>query len=182
MIRRLAAVLLLTACSGHSAALHGSVLDPPPPAANFTLTDQNGKAFSLSDARGSAVALYFGFTHCMDVCPQTLQLLSRARLRAQLSPHQLRIVMVTVDPKSDSPAAFRAFFRRLGVQAVGLTGTQAELQRVYRAYGVAVQPAKHDVGHTDSIFLIDPGGRLRELLDPADGVKAVAKDLDAVVG
>ncbi len=146
------------------------------------MTGQDRKPFSLSDARGSAVALYFGFTHCKDVCPQTLVLLDKARTRAHLTPAQLRIVMITVDPRRDSPAALRAFFARLGVRAVGLTGSKNELARVYRAYGVAVQETARDVAHTDDVYLIDANGRLRELLDSGSGVNAVAQDLHSVVG
>jgi protein SCO1/2 len=178
----LAGLLLLGACAQHAAApLHGTQLAPSQPAAPFTLTDQDGKPFSLAQARGQAVALYFGFTHCKDVCPQTLALLGKARENAHLSPAQQRIVMITVDPAHDSPAALRSFFRRVGVKATGLTGTPAQLQRVYRAYGIAVQPQKRDIVHTDVIFLIDANGRIVETLAPETPVKDIAADLRTVL-
>ena len=172
---------VLAGCSAQSASLHGTVITPARPARAFSLTDQDGRAFSLSSAHGSAVALYFGFTHCKDVCPQTLALLGEARTQSKLTPEQLRIVMVTVDPKRDTDAAFQTFFIRTGVQATGLTGAPAQLRAVYQAYGIAVEPQKHDIAHTDDIFLIGPDGTLRELLDPHTPVDAVAQDLRAVV-
>lgn len=173
--------LLLAACASHSAPLHGMQLVPPPTAADFTLTDQYGKPFHLSQTRGAAVALYFGFTHCRDTCPQTLALLGKARQRAALTPAQMRIVMVSVDPRRDSPAAFRAFFRKIGVAATGLTGSAQALRRVYTAYGIGVQPQKNDVVHTDAIFLIDARGRIVETLVPESSPKDVAADMRAVL-
>lgn len=177
-----AVALLLAACSAHPPAqLHGMQLVPPQTAKPFTLTDQNGKAFSFEQTRGQAVVLYFGFTHCKDICPQTLALLGKAREQARLSPRQMRIVMVSVDPRRDSPAAFRAFFHKTGVDATGLTGSPAALQAVYKAYGIGVQPQKGDIAHTDTIFLIDPRGRIVETLVPESTVKDVAADMAAVL-
>jgi protein SCO1/2 len=156
-------------------------LDPPREAANFTLTDQNGATFSLAQSRGQVIALYFGFTHCKDVCPQTLALLGKARKLSGLTPQQVRIVMVSVDPARDSPAALRAFFKRVGVQAIGLTAAAPSLRKVYRDYGVFVQPQKGDIVHNDLIFIIDKQGRMRETLAPQTALKDVAADLRAVV-
>jgi protein SCO1/2 len=185
MIRRfflVIAALALSACArDHDAALHGTQLLPPKPAAAFTLTDQDGRPFTLAQMRGQAVALYFGFTHCADVCPQTLALLGKARERAGLTPRQLRIVMISVDPRRDSPRALRAFFRKIGVQATGLVGSPSEMRRVYHDYGIAVEPQKNDIAHTDTVFLIDAQGRIRELLDPQTALKDVAADLRAIV-
>lgn len=178
----LLAMTAFAACASHTPApLHGMQLVPPQPAANFTLTDQNGAAFSLEQTRGQAVALYFGFTHCSDTCPQTLALLGKARARAGLTPAQVRIAMVTVDPRRDSPAALRAFFKRIGVEGTGLTGAPAALKAVYRAYGIGVEPGKNDIAHSDVIFIIDPQGRIRETLAPRSSLKDVAADLRAVV-
>jgi protein SCO1/2 len=178
----LAALIALAGCAPHAAApLHGTQLVPSAPAANFTLVDQNGHAFSLAQARGQAVALYFGFTQCKDICPQTLALLGKARAAAHLSPARARIVMVSVDPQHDTPAALRSFFRRIGVEATGLTGTRAQLRQVYRAYGVAVQRQKHDIVHSDVIFLIDANGRIVETLPPEIPLKDVAADLRTVL-
>lgn len=172
----LAAVSVVVGCAG-TPQLHGTVPSPAPQAANFTLTDQNGKPFSLLQTRGQVVALYFGFTHCKDVCPQTLALLGKARKRSGIGAQRARIVMVSVDPRRDMPAALRAFFAKIGVAATGLTGTPAELRPVYRAYGIAVQPQAHDIVHTDAIVMIGPDGRIRELLDPSTPVADVASDL-----
>ena len=172
--------MLLWSCN-NAEPLHGTVFSPPQPAKRFTLQDQGGTLYRLGEPHTQATALYFGFTHCKDVCPQTLAKLARARERAGLSPQQMQIVMVSVDPVRDSPAAMRAFFTKLHVQAVGLTGSQAQLRPVYKAYGVAVQPQGNDIGHSDYIYLLDRQGRLREVLSPDTSLNAVASDLRTLV-
>lgn len=181
-MRKLGAIFFfaLAACSSRPATLHGSVLNPAPPAPDFSLVDQYGAAYQLSQSRGQAVALYFGFTHCTDVCAPTLALLGKARTAARIPSRELRIVMVTVDPSRDSGRALQTFFRRAGVEGTGLGGSQEALQQVYRAYGVAVKPERRDIVHTEAIFLIDGSGRLRELLDPTTPIDFVATDLRAI--
>lgn len=173
-------VVVLAACSAPAARLQGTVFSPPKPAAEFRLTDQNGRPFELSQARGQLVTLYFGFTHCKDVCPQTLVLLSKARALAKLSPGQARIIMITVDPKADTPPALRAFFGKLHVNATGLTGPRTTLAAVYKSYGIAVEPQNHDIAHTDVIFLIDSKGAIREILDPETSPASMAADMRAL--
>jgi protein SCO1/2 len=171
----------LAACAPHSAPLHGTALTPAKPAHRFTLTDQQGKPYTLAAQPGQAVVLYFGYSHCKDTCPQTLAMLGKARAQAHLTPDQLRIVMVSVDPGRDTPAALAAFVKRVGVRATALTGTPAQLRPVYKAYGVAIEPQKNDIGHTDFVYLIDSNGRMREIFDPSLPLHAVADDLRAVV-
>lgn len=174
----LALAAALTACAQSSPVLQNTA----PPAHAFTLTDQDGKRYSVGRGGEEAAALFFGYTHCQDVCPKTLALLGRARAWAGITPKQLRIVMVSVDPARDDPKALRAFISREGVAAFALTGSRRQLQAVYRDYGVVVQTQKRGaVGHTDYIYLIDSAGRLRALVSPETAMDVVAKDLKRIV-
>ncbi len=172
--------LLPAAACGGTAALHGTVLTPPAPAHRFTLRDQDGVPFLLAGTRPGITALYFGFTHCKDVCPQTLEHVGAARERAGLTAQQLQIVMVTVDPSRDTPAAMRAFFGKSNVRAIGLSGTPRELARVYRAYGVAVQRQGGDIGHSDYVYVLDKSGAVRELLSSHASIAEISNDLQAL--
>jgi len=177
------AVVVLALAGGCSSKtpLHGSGFSPAQPEPRFRLTDQFGSPYILARRSDGFTALYFGFTHCKDVCPQTLQKLGKARDRAGLRPKQLEIVMVTVDAARDSAPVLRRFFETTGVRAVGLTGTQAQLRDVYRAYGVAVAPVKNDIGHSDYIYVLDRDGRLRELLSSGTPTDDIAQDLRTLV-
>lgn len=171
---------VLAACAT-AKPLHGTAFSPPQPPHRFTLETQDGSPYVLAQSGRPPTALYFGFTHCTDICPQTLAKLGKARARAGLSAQQLPIVMVTIDPARDTRAAMRAFFAKTGVRGIGLIGSRAQLAPVYRAYGVAIKPEKNDIGHTDYVYLLDREGRLAELLSPQMSVQDIADDLRAIV-
>ncbi len=155
-----AAMLALVACSKAAPRLYGTILQPIRSAPPVDGIDQNGEPFSLRRERGRVVALYFGFTHCKDICPQTLATLGAARTKSGLGS-RVAILFASVDPARDTPAALRAFFARIGVRAVGITGTHAQMSRIWKAYGVDVQATRHDVGHSDFVYFIGPRGNLR---------------------
>ena len=184
-MKRLAAVaalaLALPAGCSSNKPLHGTAFSPAQPEPRFRLTDQSGSPYLLARESVGFTALYFGFTHCKDVCPQTLQKLGKARDQAGLRSEQIEIVMVTVDPARDTPPVLRRFFAAIGVRAVGLTGTPAQMRSVYRAYGVAVTPEKNDIGHSDYIYVLDRDGRLRELLSSRTPINDIAQDLQTLV-
>lgn len=173
--------LLLPACATH-APLHGTEIVGAQPTRRFVLTNQDGGQSVLGGPSGHYTALYFGFTNCADICPQTLATIAKARSQAGLHDARLQLVMVTVDPARDTPKAMRRFFAKLHVRAVGLTGSPAVLKLVYHAYGVAVVPTKNDIIHSDQVYLIDRDGRLRELLHASIGPAQIAQDFRTVIG
>ncbi len=176
----LLACAALAACASPK-ALHGTAFSPPQPAHRFTLEAQDGSPYVLAESGHQPAALYFGFTHCKDICPQTLAKLGKARTRAGLSPQQFPIVMVTIDPARDTRAAMKTFFAKTGVQGIGLMGSRAQLAPVYQAYGVAIKPEKDDIGHTDYVYLLDREGRLAELISPQMSIQDIADDMRATV-
>lgn len=153
-----------------------------PASPDFTLTDQTGKPWSLSEQRGTPVELFFGFTHCVDTCPQTLAKLARATTQAHSNAE---IVFVTVDPERDSPPVLARFLGRFsGTRIVGLTGTPQQISSVERRYHVYAQklPGKpgsndYDEAHIATVFLIDADGVQRKLADTSDDVSQLADDV-----
>jgi protein SCO1 len=180
-----AAAVLATAACAHRAPQHftGTVL-PAKPAADFRLTDQNGRPFDLADQRGHAVILFFGYTHCPDVCPATMAQL--ARVFHTLTPAQrehVRVAFVTVDPQRDTSAELKRYIDLFDPSFIGLTGTPAQLAPVYDAYHVwhqrlrGTQATGYLIAHGSSIYLIDPSGDLRVLHDWQDPASAIAADV-----
>jgi len=149
----------------------GSVIDPPIAASNFTLTDQNGQAFQLSDQRGKLVVMFFGYTNCPDICPTTLLQFKQAR--AQLGSYgqadRVRFVFVTVDPERDNADKMKTYLGAIDPGIIGLTGSPAELESVWKAYGVyrQKQPGQSQndyadlIEHSGRVYLIDAQGNLR---------------------
>jgi protein SCO1/2 len=159
---------LLIACQSSAPSFKGTVLDPPQAVTDFTLTDQHGKTFRLSDQRGQVVLLFFGYTFCPDVCPMTLGTWKRVYEALGDAAERVRFVFVTVDPERDTPERLREHLENFNPDFIGLTGTPDELEPVYQQFGVYYEKdtttksaAGYLVSHTASAFVVDPDGQWR---------------------
>lgn len=162
---------------------HGSLIEPPPLAGDFTLTNQYGEPFQLSRQRGKIVLIFFGYTNCPDVCPVTLTVFKQVRQRLGDKAEQIQLVYITVDPERDTQERMRDHLRVYDPTILGLTGSADELRQVYNLYGVyaakveAGSAAGYLMDHTSRIYVIDPQGQWR--LTYPFGIEAdqVAEDL-----
>jgi len=159
-------LLLLAACAPAPARLVGTELQPQG-APDFTLTDGiTGKAFTLSAQQGRVAVVSFLYTHCPDVCPLTAEGFKQAQ-RALTDDERDRVIFVavSVDPQKDTPEAVQAFARDHGLTRnfAFLVGGAAQLQAVWTAYGIRIEPDPTFVGHSDAIYLVDKRGRARVL-------------------
>lgn len=148
---------------------HATTYVPPEPAADFTLTDHSGASTRLAELRGTPVLLFFGYTHCPDVCPLTLATLRDALAAAGARPGDAKVLLVTVDPARDTPEALAAYVRNFGPDVVGLTGPAEQIRPVLSAYGIHAEAGHADpglLGHTSAVFGIDSRGMIRVLLRP----------------
>lgn len=151
----------------------GSLIDPPVPAADFTLTDSQGSDFTLSNQSGSLVLIFFGYTTCPDVCPATLgemkqireRLLADSRLADKAD--SVRYVFITVDPQRDTAERMGKYLATFDPTFIGLTGSEAQLNPVWKSYGVyraiseTESAAGYLVDHTARVYLVDQDGNLR---------------------
>ncbi|OYY63588.1 SCO family protein [Sphingomonas sp. 28-62-11] len=155
---------------------------PPSPAQSyaraiggpFVLTDPAGKPVSNETLKGKPFAIFFGFTRCPDVCPTTLNRL--AALRKQLGADGLKfnIVYVSVDPGHDKPADIGHYVALFGTPIIGLTGTDAQIAQVVKAYHVfyekVPQPGgDYTIDHTATIFLMGREGEFVTTVDHQEG-------------
>jgi protein SCO1/2 len=165
-----------------------------PAGGDFTLTGPGGAPFRLSDARGSAVVLFFGYASCPDVCPRAMGLVIGAV--AQLTPAQaarVQPIFVSVDPERDTPAVLERYLKGLvgtpagGKPPIGVTGTHDQLHEVILRYGAdyerdpAPAGAAYTVSHPTSLFIVDPAGQLRAIVSTGDGVEPIVAALRAVL-
>ena len=145
----------------------------------FTLVDSQGRPFASSRLAGRPYAIFFGFTHCPDVCPTTLARL--VKLRRQLgSDEAFQIVFVTVDPERDGPAEVGRYADLFGSPVIGLTGSPTQIARVKKDYGIfsekAGTGADYSVDHTATVLLFDRSGQFQSTISPEESdAAALAK-------
>jgi protein SCO1/2 len=133
----------------------------------FSVVDQHGQPFGLDNLSGRWSFLFFGFTHCPDVCPITLSVLSQVqqKLEAQNTEDNIQIIFVSVDPGRDTPEQVASYVHYFSENLVGLTGTEEQIAGLARQIGVLYMKNKvnaqgeYSVNHSASVFLISPAGQ-----------------------
>ena len=194
-----AAVLSAAACSDAASdrpaarpadGWHGVRLDESPPMPEATLTDTRGRPYRLrEEARGRVTLLFFGYTHCPDVCP--VQMANLGAVLEKLPPSErrwIRVVFVTVDPRRDSAARLRSWLDRFGDGFVGLRGDSARVAELQR--GLEMAPAvrqarevrgRYTVGHASQVLAFGPDGRARLAYPSGTRQRGWAEDLPRLV-
>lgn len=142
--------------------------EPYPLAPEIELSRDNGASFRLSEMRGNAVLLFFGYTSCPDVCPTTMAELKQALEKlGEEDAKQVQVLFVTVDPERDTPERVQEYVDHFNPDFIGLSGTESELAKVWNDYGVfreivqGTSAAGYLVDHTARVTLIDDDGNLR---------------------
>ena len=176
------------------------LLSPPPlprtatmlPAATelaeFSLLDQDGAAFTRSSFEGRWNLVFFGFTHCPDVCPLTLQVLAKARAQMLAAGRDElpRIVLVSVDPERDTPAVIGQYVSHFGPDTIGVSGDLSELRKLTDGLGIyfeksGVDNDNYSVDHSAVVIVVDPDGRFHSLFGAPHQADNFAHDLPIIM-
>jgi len=150
-----------------TAAQAATVLPQPRPLPEFALTDAAGREFTRASLRGRHRLLFFGFTHCPDICPLTLQVLATVvdEITARAPELAPEVVFVSVDPSRDTPDRIREYLRNFDAQFIGVRGSDEALEPLIQTLGVTVHKVEVDgenynVVHNGTVFVIDPDAAL----------------------
>jgi protein SCO1/2 len=154
---------------------------------DVALTDHNGKALRLSDLRGKVVMLFFGYTHCPDICPATLYSMAQANALLNEDGGALTGIFITVDPARDSAERLREYVTYFDSTFIGLTGSDAQLARVAKDFGAAFEKGEsaadggYLMGHTTFGYLLNQQGKVVQLLQATDPPEVIAKAARALL-
>lgn len=165
----LALVVVLTACSGTGTVatgdeLAGRVMPEPAPKPDFTLVDTSGERFDFAgETEGELTLLYFGYTHCPDICPVHLAQLTEIFKDHPDFGRQTTVIFVTVDPERDTPEVMTEFLEAFDDRFIGLTGTPEEIAAAQKAAGVAVaekvgEGDTYTMAHAGQVIAFAPDG------------------------
>lgn len=171
--------LAITVQAAPLAGLKSGVFDPPRAAPEIVLPSSKGGDFKLSNYRGKVVVLEFGYTNCLDVCPVSLAALTQARQKiGKAAAADVQVVFITVDPARDTVARLRTYLAPFDPSFVGVTGSQQQINKLLKDYGISatkrmVDGSKTDytMHHSSYLYFIDRAGMQRALMPfgrPAD--------------
>ena len=182
----LIALLASAAATAAAPAPERTLLAEPPRAiADFQLTDQAGKTVKLADLRGAPVLMFFGFTHCAQICPTALHQLRQLEREHRAELGKTRIVIVSVDGERDSPAAMKTWLQPISTTFIGLTGAPARVHEIAAQFSAAFYKVpgqgvgEYSMEHNSQIFLLDAKGQLRATFfnAPLATMAAVTRDV-----
>ena len=155
---------------------------------DFHLTDFNGTPRQLSDFRGKDVVLFFGYTHCPDVCPTTLSELALALKKMGAGAAKVQVLFVTVDPDRDTPDILKKYVPSFNPSFLGLYASAAQTKKTAEEFHVFYQKVQieddmknYAMDHTAGEFVFDPSGHLRLYVKYGEKPDALARDLESLL-
>jgi protein SCO1/2 len=184
---RVAGLIVLALLGGcHRRA--ATTLPVLPVGGDFSLTDDDNQRFDLTSLRGKAVLIFFGYTSCPDACPTTLSKLAQVYQQLGSDAGRVKTVYISVDPDRDTPAVMKADLSSFRVDAVGLTGTKAQIDKVVALYGASYEIiptpdsyAKYTVAHSTTLYALDTEGRTRILFPYEASVDQIVGGIKAIL-
>jgi protein SCO1/2 len=149
----------------------------------FALPDHTGTRRTLADFRGKVVVVFFGYTHCPDVCPTTLAELAGAMKKLGAEADKVQVLLITVDPERDTPAVLGSYVTAFDPRFLALRGDAAQTEQVAREFKVIYQkvsgkvPANYTMDHSAGTYVFDAQGRIRLYIGYGQGSEIFAHDI-----
>ena len=187
--RALATAVMLLALPGcgEEYKFYGIPLSPMVTAPSAELTRADGSRYSIGAQKGEASLVFFGYTNCPDICPTTLSDWRQVKTALGEDADKVNFVFVTIDPTNDTPEVMRRYIANFDSSFVALSGAQAEIDSVARAFGVSAFPdGSLESGHTamahpSRVYLVDPEARIRFVYPPGLKPEEIAQDVKHVL-
>ena len=163
----------------------GTVLRQPRVLAEFSLVDTRGASASPRELRGHPTLVFFGFTHCPDVCPTTLALLASVQKQVALQDERLaglKVALISVDPERDTPEQMGNYIASFGGDLIGLTGSAPEIVKATRSFNVAfarvdLPGGSYTMDHSATVFVLDSQARIVAVFTPPLSAAALTRDV-----
>lgn len=177
----------LSACSERPVRFTNTDITGSALVARFSLKDLQGETRTLDSYKGKVVAMFFGYTHCPDVCPITLQQWAQVKSELGELGNNLQVIFVTVDPERDTPDLLAKYVPRFDPTFQALHGTQDDLKPLLAGLKVYAQKVENSKGegylmdHTAASFVFDQQGRTRLLVRHNADIKPVVADVRQIL-
>ena len=179
----LALVALLAACGERAAHFNATDIGGVSWGRDFRLLDAAGKPRTLADFKGKAVVLFFGYTQCPDVCPNTMGRLRETMRQLGPDAERVQVLFVTLDPERDTPALLAQYVPGFDARFLGLYGSPEQTAAAAKEFKVFYQKqpgstaGRYTIDHSAGLFVFDPQGRLRLFVRDGEEPAKIAADL-----
>jgi len=169
-----------------------TLLLPPRESAPIMLTDQDGKPFGPEQLQGTYNFMFFGYTHCPDICPATLYQFKTIEKMLQAHPEmkaKTRFILVSIDPERDTPKHLKEYVEYYHPDFIGLTGSPEDIKKYSRQMGVIYERRDNEdepdseqylVDHSSAILLTNPDGQLQAVFSAPHNAELIIKDYQAI--
>lgn len=174
--------IMLSACDSKPVRFNGTNISGVTIGSNSELTTQDGNRQAASGYRGKVNAIFFGYSHCPDICSPVLYRLSKIKKQLGQKGSDFQIVFITVDPEYDTPEQLKKFVAAFDSDILGLTGTKKEIEQVKRAYRISAilredKNRRRMISHSGNIFIYDRKGKIRLLFREDSEPSLIREDL-----
>lgn len=182
------AVLCAAGCQRGGEAFRATDITGAEFGKDFSLVDHDGKRRTLADFRGKVVVVFFGFTHCPDVCPTTLAELAGAMKKLGAESDRVQVLLVTIDPERDTAEVLKPYVTTFDPRFLGLRGSAEETAAVAREFKVIYQKAggnkdaNYTMDHSAGTYVFDGQGRIRLYVAYGGGSEVFAHDIGRLLG
>lgn len=183
-----AAAAALAACAPEAPKFRGTDITGADYGRELALVGHDGRPRTLADFRGKLVVLFFGFTHCPDVCPTTLAEAAQALKALGSDAARVQVLFVTVDPERDTPEVLAKYVPAFHPSFLGLTGDPAAIQKAAKEFKIfydkrpGKNPGEYSVDHSAQTYVLDAEGRLRLFIRHDRLAQDLAADLRTLLG
>ena len=169
--------------------LQGVLRPEPKPLQAFKLRDQYRQPFNLERLKGKWSFVFFGYTHCPDICPTTLSTLTGVIKQLRADPQgvpKTQVIFVSVDPERDTPDILESYMKYFSEAFHGITGTQQDIDSLTRQFGAGyikepeTAPGEYLVSHASSIFLVNPQGQLLATFPPPHDPNTIVEQFQQI--
>lgn len=178
------AVLLVAACGNTSKPTFLSTdITGAQFGKDFKLADHTGKSRTLADFKGKAVVLFFGYTHCPDICPATMGEIAAALQKLDKDAARVQVLFVTVDPERDTPERLAQYLSAFSPAFLGLYGDLQSTRDITSEFKIVYQkqmmnsPDHHTMDHSSGTYIFDPKGKLRLYVSNGAGRDVFTRDI-----
>ncbi len=154
---------------------------------DFELTSQLNQPYSSTQARGKVVILFFGFTHCPDVCPNTLGTIQTVLGQLGKLADNVQPIFISVDPQRDKPEILKSYLEYFNSDFIGLTGTSEEIDKVVKqfqgfySYKGNVAANQYTVDHTSNLYILDTTGEVTNIIPYGLPPQAITKAIKKLI-